>query len=67
MKLRTSTLILASAIFFSWLVGRELGGTAAIVIAMGHVIIYMIHAIEVKVNKLLDHHGLYISRKDIDE
>lgn len=39
---------------------------AAAYVSLGtHVIMYMLHVIEVKVNKLLDHQSLYVSNVEI--
>lgn len=30
-----------------------------------HIIVYLLHTIEVKLNKLLDHQGIYVTQKDL--
>lgn len=40
---------------------------AAAVFGAAHVLAFRIHIVEVKVNKLLDHNGVFVSNQDIEE
>lgn len=49
-----------------WAAYREAGNFGAIVAAMLCGVVYMLHVIEVKLNKILDHLGLFVSKDDLD-
>jgi hypothetical protein len=54
-------LVTAVAIIIAW------GNLAAIYVAISFGCIgYMLHVLEVKINKLLDHHRITVRDKDID-
>lgn len=63
----TRKLILASGIV--WVGGALYYGspTIAAIAAGTHVIFFGLHAIEVRLNKLLDHHGIRVTDRDLAE
>ncbi|TIT18719.1 MAG: hypothetical protein E5W70_28205 [Mesorhizobium sp.] len=64
--MKFSTLIAVSAVFFAGFAASQ-NNLAAVYIAVGvHALLYTSHAIEVKLNKLLDDRGLTITRGQID-
>lgn len=65
--MKTKTLIAISAVLFGWAAGHDAGISAVIIVLIGHAVIFQLHAVEVKINRLLDHSGIYVSRKEIDE
>lgn len=40
-------------------------GTAAVVVMVGTTVMAAIHALEVKINKLLDDRGIFVSQEDL--
>lgn len=64
-EVRTATLVGISAVI--WVGGAMIYEqfTVAAVFAVGHVLFWQNHALEVKINKLLDDRGLYVSRDEI--
>lgn len=65
-KFKTRTLIIASGIIWTAAAQHWLGGTGALVALFGHVAVYYLHSLEVRMNKLLSHHGLHVSDEEID-
>lgn len=65
-KLRTVTLVGISGLV--WVGGAIVYGqpVAAAIFAVGHVLFWQNHALEVKVNKLLDDRGLIVGRDEIE-
>ncbi len=63
--MRTRTmLVLGWIVAATWAVSQ--GDLAAVYVAFGvAAIIYLLHAIGVKLNKLLDYHGIFVSDHDI--
>ena len=64
--MRTRTLIIGSGVL--WTVSSAISGkeTIAVIMAATHVIVYMLHTIEIKVNKILDEMRIYLSDRDLD-
>ena len=64
MKLKTSVLL--SAIVTTWGIAAAGSWCGAIVLIVGHILFWQNHAIEVKLNRLLDASGLIVMQADID-
>jgi hypothetical protein len=63
--MRTRLLILLSLLLFAGYAAAA-ENMAAVYIALGcHAIIYLLHAIEVKLNRLLDHYGISVPDYEI--
>lgn len=61
--MRTRVLLLLSLIVFGYIAGSNL---AALFVVLGtHVILFVLHSIEVKINRLLDQHGIIVADGDI--
>ena len=61
----TRAKIALSFVFWTALAAYSGNMAAAYVSIAGHAIFYMLHVIEVKVNKLLDQQALYVTDADI--
>jgi hypothetical protein len=62
---RTRLLILLSLLLFVGPVAYA-NNIAAMYVALGaHAIIYLLHTIEVKLNRLLDHHGILVTDAEV--
>jgi hypothetical protein len=65
--MKTRTIIWSSALAGTGLAWAYVSETAAIVAFSAHVIGYFLHHVEVKLNKLLDHHGIRVTDKELAE
>lgn len=63
----TRALIIASAIAFVGGAAYYDNLLAALILGVGHVLLWYLHTIEVKVNKLLSHYGIHVSKRELDE
>lgn len=63
----TKWMVVASAIFNAALISTldKTGIGWAIIIGM-HVLLWYAHKIEVKLNRLLDHYGIVVTKQEID-
>lgn len=61
------TRFIICAFTFAFFAGAVYAGSLAAeyVAVAGGAIIYLLHAIEVKLNRLLDHHGIYVPDDEI--
>lgn len=64
--MKTATLVSISAAI--WIGGSLFYDQplAAAIFAVGHVLFWQNHALEVKINRLLDERGLFVSRDEIE-
>jgi hypothetical protein len=61
--MKTRVLIGISVVVWTWIAADNM---AAAYVSIGvHFVIYMLHTIEVKLNRLLDHHGILVTDADI--
>lgn len=65
--MKTRTLIFGNCAL--WVAGAAYIGnwTIVVVALMAHVLFLVLHNIEVKVNKLLEHNGIFVADKDLAE
>jgi hypothetical protein len=63
--MRTRVLILLSLLLFAGIAGYADNLAAVYVAAGAHAIIYLLHTIEVKLNRLLDHYGILVTDAEI--
>ncbi len=63
--MKTSIVILLSALVWTGMALQTDNLAAVYVSISAHVLFYILHALEVKVNRLLDHYGLQVTRHDV--
>lgn len=64
--MKTRTMIWVSAIFWCLMTGYAENTAACAIVVVGHVLFFLGHSIEVKLNKLLDYHRLTVTEEDLD-
>lgn len=64
--MKTRTALVISGALMTAAASRWLGGTAALVVVFGHISVYYLHSLEVRLNKLLNHHGLHTTDEELD-
>ena len=65
-RMATRPLIIGSAVLFVGLALYAEELAIAAILGVGHALLLQLHVLEVKVNKLLDDRGIYVSEKDMD-
>lgn len=65
--MKTRTLLILSAL--AWCGGAAYSGYGALAVGLGfaHMLIWHLHKIEVKLNRLLDQQNLYVSEAEMSE
>jgi len=62
----TFMIAISAFIWTAWAAAAE-NMTAAYISIGVHALVYLLHAIEVKLNRLLDHHGIHVSKQEISQ
>jgi hypothetical protein len=65
--MKTRTLLVVSAVFWCGLAFSYGNVTVLAVLAVGHALMWHLHRLEVKLNRLLDDRALYVSEADMSE
>lgn len=65
--MKTSTMIYISALFWVFVSIFLEQYTASAVFLVGHILFWQNHNLEVKVNKMLEHYGIFVARYELEE
>lgn len=67
MKLKMSTLVFLMTTLLAGSAAYWGSLTSAAIFSVGGVLLWTLHVIEVKINKLLEDRGIYVSRAEIEQ